>query len=56
MDETVKSAVISAVIDLARQTRADLRTKPKYGGTVFMTQADAPSTLSGGVYAYKDYV
>ncbi|MDA9249782.1 DUF1801 domain-containing protein [bacterium] len=56
MDETVKSVVISAVIYLARQTCPDLHTEPKYGGTVFMTKAGTPSTLSGGVYAYKDHV
>jgi hypothetical protein len=55
-DETVKSVVISAVIYLARQTRPDLHTEPKYDGTVFMTKAGTPSTLSGGVYAYKDHV
>lgn len=55
MDETLKSSLIDAVIDLARTLRPDVHTEIKYGGTVFMTSTEA-SSLVAGVFAYKDYV
>ena len=58
MDETVKSSVIAAVVDLARNLRPDVHIGTKYGGTVFVTDLDAPETvgLAGGVFGYKDHV
>lgn len=56
MDETAKSALIASVIDTARAIRADIHLGEKYGGTVFMTDPDTPSSLLGGVFAYTDHV
>jgi len=56
MDETVKAEVIASVIKSAQTMRPDIHLGEKYGGTVFMTDPDAPGSLVGGVFAYKDYV
>lgn len=56
MDETTKSALIDAVIALAKTARPGVHTAPKYGGTVFLTDPDTPSSLAGGVFSYSDYV
>ena len=56
MDETLKSALIECVIARATDLRSDIHLDKKYGGTVFMLDSDTPSSLVGGVFAYKDYV
>lgn len=58
MDETVKSAIIDAVTALAQQIRGDIHIGTKYGGTVFVTDPDAPEAIGlvGGVFGYKDHV
>lgn len=56
MDETVKSALIDAVIDAAQSACSSVHLALKYGGTVFMTDPDTASSLVGGVFAYKDHV
>lgn len=58
MDETVKLSIIAAVVALATNLRPDVHIGTKYGGTVFVTDPDAPETvgLVGGVFGYKDHV
>ncbi|MEN8840595.1 MAG: DUF1801 domain-containing protein [Octadecabacter sp.] len=58
MDETLKSSILDAVVGLARDLRPNVHIGAKYGGTIFVTDPDAPETvgLVGGVFAYKDHV
>lgn len=56
MDETLKSALIDAVVDLAQSARADVHLGSKYGGTVFMTDPNDQGSFVGGVFASKNHV
>lgn len=58
MDETVKSAIIEAVVRCAKDLHPSIHIGAKYGGTTFVTDPEQPDSVSlvGGVYAYKEYV
>ncbi len=56
MDETVKSALIDAIIALAKSQSTDLYPTEKYGGTVFLTDPDKQGSFVGGVFAHADHV
>lgn len=56
MDETVKEQIRDLVIDAAVRVSPGVHLGQKYGGTVFMTDVDSPSTLVGGVFVYADHL
>jgi len=56
VDETLKTAVVADVINAARTLRPDVQLGHKYGGTVFMGDADVPASLMGGVFASANHV
>lgn len=56
MDETLKSALIDAVINAAKAANPDVHLGTKYGGTVFMTDPDKAGSFVGGVFASKNHV
>lgn len=56
MDETAKSALIDAVIDLAKSQSTTLYPTKKYGGTVFLTDPDKQGSFVGGVFSYAAHV
>ena len=58
MDETLKSALIDAVVALAKDEEPGIHIGRKYGGTVFVIDPDLPEAagLAGGVFGYRDHV
>ena len=58
MDETLKSALVDAVLTAVQSVRPDVHKGSKYGDTVFVTNPDAPETIGlvGGVFKYKEHI
>lgn len=56
MDETLKSALVDAVIAMAAALPVALFATPKYGGTVFLTDPDKPGSTVAGVFASAAHV
>lgn len=56
MDDLQLGDIANAVKAAATEIASDLSFVPKYGGEVFVPDADQPKQFLGGVFVYKDHV